>query len=857
MFGKLIRKMQAQNKKISRINDNLSLRGMLQPHSLMSTMNFKFEQGGMLVYDIKAATVKSKYSSQAPQSFHETLAKTEIPSAKQHKGISVEESELLSRIKSMPPCPVFPTSYNLVIPDDAITLTFDGKFECGNLSRAIKLSDYEYNLQILCDHNTFGNNHWYYFSVFNPRKTSVTFNIVNMKRLDSLYVSGMKPAVFSQKHCGKTGDKWMRDCTNVSYTRNSRNDYYTLSFTYNFKFSDDLVYFAYSVPYTYTELSEYLSQIRDTYRDIARVNTLCYSLAGNACEILTITENVRSFMDHTEESADWGKSFGGRRLTKLKRMRAVDFEKEQSHKDKKSVVLTARVHSGEVVSSFMIKGAIDFLMGSSRTARILRRNFIFRIIPMLNPDGVRYGSFRCSLLGVDLNRRWDCPHKLLHPTIYYAKKMIEVLNESHPVAMYCDMHGHTRKKNVFMYGCSQKGADYLDYRRNLLAKVVPVLMASRNRFFSYRDSHFRMERDKKSTARVVLYKLLGTPHVYTMEASFFGPRDAGAFGQEYCGDLHMNSQHLESLGESLAKLCVNFVSEWVFYKNVRYVNEYLRQICRVPRSEGIWEEVKIGEFDEEGEAAEVEEIEERKKEKGGVERGKGIAFNAKQDTEFWDDIEVVEDCVSEEDSGGSDSCPSERESIMKRSKSTLKNAKSRKNYVRARESPDYIRYGEKGKNETGELEKTDNIERKSRGSVTDRFNKNKSLNHKLSILPKSSVNKIPFILKVISPKIGGESVDLVQTTIPQLKTSVNSKNHAESNKTHQSWKNIGKKNKATIAENPSFKDSRHDRDILTPRNYKLNNLSWLGPNAQQSAQKYAINARYLAQKIYSRLTKGL
>jgi len=28
---------------------------------------------------------------------------------------------------------------------------------------------------------------------------------------------------------------------------------------------------------------------------------------------------------------------------------------------------------------------------------------------MLNPDGVIYGNYRCSLLGVDLNRKWTKP----------------------------------------------------------------------------------------------------------------------------------------------------------------------------------------------------------------------------------------------------------------------------------------------------------------------------------------------------------------------------------------------------------------------------------------------------------------
>jgi murein tripeptide amidase MpaA len=51
---------------------------------------------------------------------------------------------------------------------------------------------------------------------------------------------------------------------------------------------------------------------------------------------------------------------------------------------------------------------------------------VFKVVPMLNPDGVVNGNYRTSLAGADLNRRWDHPHPSLHPTIHAAKAMIEV-----------------------------------------------------------------------------------------------------------------------------------------------------------------------------------------------------------------------------------------------------------------------------------------------------------------------------------------------------------------------------------------------------------------------------------------------
>lgn len=97
---------------------------------------------------------------------------------------------------------------------------------------------------------------------------------------------------------------------------------------------------------------------------------------------------------------------------------------QESVKYRKGVVLTGRVHPGESGGSYMIKGVIDYLTGPTLTAKILRENFVFKIVPMLNPDGVINGNSRCSLTGADLNRYWNEPNKTTHPTIYHTKAVI-------------------------------------------------------------------------------------------------------------------------------------------------------------------------------------------------------------------------------------------------------------------------------------------------------------------------------------------------------------------------------------------------------------------------------------------------
>ena len=56
------------------------------------------------------------------------------------------------------------------------------------------------------------------------------------------------------------------------------------------------------------------------------------------------------------------------------------------------IFLSARVHPGETNASWVMKGTLEFLMGSSQLAHSLREAYIFKIVPMLNPDGVINGK---------------------------------------------------------------------------------------------------------------------------------------------------------------------------------------------------------------------------------------------------------------------------------------------------------------------------------------------------------------------------------------------------------------------------------------------------------------------------------
>lgn len=72
----------------------------------------------------------------------------------------------------------------------------------------------------------------------------------------------------------------------------------------------------------------------------------------------------------------------------------------------------------------MMKGVLDYLSSDCHCAAALRDKFVFKIIPMLNPDGVIVGNYRCSLAGGDLNRQVKIRVALYTPVMAERAKNI-------------------------------------------------------------------------------------------------------------------------------------------------------------------------------------------------------------------------------------------------------------------------------------------------------------------------------------------------------------------------------------------------------------------------------------------------
>ncbi|XP_036184520.1 cytosolic carboxypeptidase 3 isoform X10 [Myotis myotis] len=404
------------------------------------------------------------------------------------------------------------------------TLMFEARFESGNLQKVVKVAEYEYQLTVRPDLFTNKHTQWYYFQVTNTQAGIVyRFTIINFTKPASLYNRGMRPLFYSEKEAKTHNIGWQRIGEQIKYYRNNPGQdgrhYFSLTWTFQFPHSNDTCYFAHCYPYTYTNLQEYLSSINnDPVRSkFCKVRVLCHTIARNMVYILTITTPL----------------------------------KNADSRKRKAVILTARVHPGETNSSWIMKGFLDFILGDSRDAQLLRDTFIFKVIPMLNPDGVIVGNYRCSLAGRDLNRNYTSLLKELFPSVWYTRNMIHRLMEKREVILYCDLHGHSRKENIFMYGCG--GSDKCNKALYLQQRIFPLMM-SKNcpDKFSFSACKFNVQRSKEGTGRVVMWKM-GIRNSFTMEATFCGSTLGDKRG------THFNTKDLESMGyhfcDSLLDYC--------------------------------------------------------------------------------------------------------------------------------------------------------------------------------------------------------------------------------------------------------------------------------------------------------------
>jgi hypothetical protein len=174
----------------------------------------------------------------------------------------------------------------------------------------------------------------------------------------------------------------------------------------------------------------------------------------------------------------------------------------------------------------MLDGFVKAVLAKDRRGDLLRKNFVFKIIPMLNPDGVARGHYRVDQFGLNLNRCYLAPSYYDQPTIYATKNYLEYLHfVERSVHSYLDFHAHASKRNCFVFG------NFLpDLDKQVETRLLGLLFSINSAHFDYMDCDFSERsmrakdpkdiHSKEGSGRVAMHHSTGITLCYTVECFY-------------------------------------------------------------------------------------------------------------------------------------------------------------------------------------------------------------------------------------------------------------------------------------------------------------------------------------------------
>ena len=259
--------------------------------------------------------------------------------------------------------------------------------------------------------------YWFYFKAVNVKDKTIRFELDN---LTGIYRGNPHIVYtdFTQPVISYDNETWTR-IENVSYDDNSK------SFNFTASFEHDTAWIAYAHPYPYSRHIKYLESVSSN----PNVN---------------IVSQARSPENRT--------------------LSLLEITNPGSEKDKKCILVIAMQHAGEDAGGYSVEGIIDYLLSDTRETRNILDNYVYYIVPMMNPDGVYHGVSRYTPKMQDMNDEWvrEESDPLDSPVeVEFVKNWITGrLDSNKNIDLFIDIHCHTQRNryNAFLDRSSENEA---------------------------------------------------------------------------------------------------------------------------------------------------------------------------------------------------------------------------------------------------------------------------------------------------------------------------------------------------------------------------------------------------------------
>ena len=178
-----------------------------------------------------------------------------------------------------------------------------------------------------------------------------------MRNQSKLFGAGLKPVYRVMSKDGQEIKPWKRIPTKLTFSYDESEEIFTLK--WNFPFTGDkshLTYFSYTYPYSLSEMSmklDQLEQMGERKNIYVKRETICYSLEGRPMEMLTISskERISPYEEDFEPT-----------LPNLFPECLQESHRCKRFYEKKTIVISGRVHPGESGASYMFNGLIDLIL---------------------------------------------------------------------------------------------------------------------------------------------------------------------------------------------------------------------------------------------------------------------------------------------------------------------------------------------------------------------------------------------------------------------------------------------------------------------------------------------------------------
>ena len=419
-------------------------------------------------------------------------------------------------------------------------ITFTSEFNSGNMKQCTKIKENQFSILIAsdCEGKYILNKIsifkiWFYFGVISEKERNIKISIDNLNNFYKIFKNGYKicynildenetPTSYQNKYKENEEANWKR--LDTDYELNLDIESNLLSIKFNFDLPKKrYVLFSFCFPWSYDKNESFLKHIKEKIKNkniYYHDEILTLSKEKRNIHLLTITSK-KNIINNKKESNINGLFPDKNRCNLILH-------------DKHIIFITARVHPGETPGTLMFNGILKLLIDNdNQMSKILLDNFIFKLIPIINVDGVSNGYFRLNNEGYNLNRCYLGPSPKITPENYAITKLFYFYSSNYKVRYYFDLHADMNVRGVYTFGNALKVFE--EHVENVLFSFIFKINCSHVDFshciFTQKSMGSKAKNDvagKEATSRVQFYQKTGLIHTYTVESTYF----KGEFNKE-------------------------------------------------------------------------------------------------------------------------------------------------------------------------------------------------------------------------------------------------------------------------------------------------------------------------------------